>query len=172
MKISEICAKIKDKRGYKGRIYSLWCLAGIILYGLSSGKTSAESIERYARERLSASGRRKLGVPEGRFPSGKTLRRIMERAEIVSCKEESGAGKTLAMDGKSSRLAKSQENKAPHILNLYDVKAKESVARERCEKGSGTERKAAKRLIERIGRQRRADHGRRGLYAGRLARRA
>ena len=147
MNIAEIYKKIKDGRGMSGRRYPFKAIAAIALYGIAAGRDSAESIWRFCNEKFDKKTLEELGFPEGKLPCARTLRRVFQQAELDFSQENFCEGKVYNMDGKSSRGAKNPGEIAAHLVNLIDSESRELVAQETCEKGGGTERKAAKEMI-------------------------
>src|SRR5688572_1199996 len=149
MKISEMTAKFKDLRSMRGRRYRHGSLIGLISYGICSGCGSAESMWRFATERLCAEKLKKLGFKNDRLPCARTLRRAMEKNGV--CLKGGGlSGRVLHMDGKTSRRAKGPGETAPHMINLTDGETGKLVGQEACESGAGTELAAAEEMLKKI----------------------
>jgi len=147
--------EIKDNRGMSGRKYGKSSLLSLIEFGISCGRTTATGIVRYANQALSAEKCEAMGFPNGVLPHGKTIGGFMRSSSLDFSKKfaagdaEGGAeGKVFHMDGKTSRGAKKEGKATPHHVNLYDGDAEETVAQASCENGAGTEREAAKRLLQ------------------------
>lgn len=133
-----------------GRIYGHGPVILLALYGIAAGRASAESIRRFAGEKLDDKSIEKLGFSGGKLPCARTIRRITQQSELDFSEAQELGEKLLHMDGKSSRSAKSPEEPAPHFISLIDGESGGLIGQETCQKGAGTEREAAKELLKKI----------------------
>lgn len=130
--------QIDDPRGAKGRQYSLVTLLVIIFLAKLAGKDKPDEIADWAKNHA-AELAGLLELKRQQMPSHSTIRRVFhtildetefERmARAYNQQEQTGQGKSLAMDGKAlrgTRIADQESN--DQVLSLYDVQDRLVVA--------------------------------------------
>ncbi len=124
--------EIRDRRGAKGKQYSLVTLLVVILLGKLVGKDKPDEIADWAKYH-SAELVGLLKLRHMRMPSHSTIRRvfhsILDESEFDRMvqayhqQEQTGKGEILAMDGKTLRGTRiAGLERSDHVLSIYEVK--------------------------------------------------
>jgi predicted transposase YbfD/YdcC len=129
---------ISDPRGAKGKQYSLVALLVIIFLAKLAGKDKPDEIADWAKNHaVELAGLLELNRQQ--MPSHSTIRRVFHTildevefdgmAQAYNQQEQTGQGKSLAMDGKALRGTRiAGQERSDQILSLYDVQDQLVVA--------------------------------------------
>lgn len=117
--------EIEDKRGRKGRQYSLPSILGISIAAMLAGANDLIAIFRWGR-RLKPEALRLFGIDSGQAPCHATYHYFFQALDGDSvsaalgafARGEAGVGH-IAIDGKTLRGSRRQDGKAVHVLSAF-----------------------------------------------------
>ena len=129
---------IQDSRGAKGKQYSLVTLLVVIFLAKLAGKDKPDEIADWAKNHV-AELVVLLELKRQQMPSHSTIRRVFHTilneaefdrmAQAYNQQEQTGRGKSLAMDGKALRGTRiADQERSDQVLSLYDVQDQLVVA--------------------------------------------
>ena len=129
---------IQDSRGAKGKQYSLVTLLVVIFLAKLAGKDKPDEIADWAKNHA-AELAGLLELKRQQMPSHSTIRRVFHTilneaefdrmAQEYNQQEQTGRGKSLAMDGKALRGTRiADQERSDQVLSLYDVQDQLVVA--------------------------------------------
>lgn len=129
---------IRDTRGAKGKQYSLVTLLVVIFLAKLAGKDKPDEIADWAKNHA-AELAGLLELKRQQMPSHSTIRRVFHTildeaefdrmAQAYNQQEQTGQGKSLAMDGKALRGTRIADQEcSDQVLSLYDVQDQLVVA--------------------------------------------
>ena len=150
---------ISDPRGAKGKQYSLVTLLVIIFLAKLAGKDKPDEIADWAKNHA-AELAGLLELKRQQMPSHSTIRRVFHTildeaefdrmAQTYHQQEQTGQGKSLAMDGKALRGTRiADQESSDQVLSLYDVQDQLVVAQAAVDTKEN-EIVAAPRVVEQV----------------------
>ena len=150
---------LKDKRGGKGKRYSLVMLLSVIFLGKLSGKDRPDKIADWASNHAEQLAKL-LQLKRCWMPSHSTIRSVFQDTlseaefdrlvEAYHQQEQSGRDKVLAMDGKALRGTRVMDQESSdYVLRVYAGEDQHVLAQE-CVDSKENEITAARRLLERV----------------------
>ncbi len=150
---------IRDSRGAKGKQYSLVTLLAIIFIAKLAGKDKPDEIADWAKNHA-AELAELLDLKRQQMPSHSTIRRVFHStlneaefdrmAEEYNQQEQTGQGRSLAIDGKALRGTRiAGQERSEQVLSVYNPQDQLVLAQEAVDTKEN-EIVAAPRALERV----------------------
>jgi DDE_Tnp_1-associated len=136
LRVYEILDAVPDPRGKHGLRYELSFLLTCLLAALLCNCNSTEAVAQWCREQVELL-REVFGARLFLTPSGSLYRKLLPRINVQAVEDvlgrwiqatlRAGADEPIALDGKTLRGARTQEQAAPHLLSFCTHDSQETL---------------------------------------------